>query len=183
MENLLLSGNRVNAIVPPSTECNRTSPGRLAGEPLALWVRGILVAMAVGLVAVFATAWHIVPYAEDGTPLRMASHRQLGLPPCTFSEVTGVPCPSCGMTTSFALLVRGDAGNSMRANWVGTLLAIACMLAIPWAFASVLLGRAVFIRSLERALIFAVMSLLVLMFVRWGVVLALLWWNGTAFRV
>jgi hypothetical protein len=148
-----------------------------------VWVRGILVVMAMFLVAVFATARHIVPYAEDGTPLRMASHRQLGLPPCTFAEVTGVPCPSCGMTTSFALLVRGDVGNSSRANWVGTLLAIACMLAIPWAIVSALLGRAVFIRSLERALIFSIMSLLVLMFVRWGVVLALLWWNTTAFRV
>jgi hypothetical protein len=145
-------------------------------------VRGILVVMAVGLVAVFATAWHIVPYAEDGSALRTSSHRQLGLPPCTFLEVTGVPCPSCGMTTSFALLVRGDVANSMWANWVGTLLAVFCMLVIPWTVVSVLLGRAVFVRSLERALILVVMSLLVLMFVRWAVVLGLLWWHGTAFR-
>jgi hypothetical protein len=158
------------------------SPGRLAGERLAVWVRGSLALMAVGLLAVFVTAGHIVPYDEDGAPLPMGSHQQLGLPPCTFKEVTGVPCPSCGMTTSFALLVRGDVGNSLRANWVGTLLAAFCMLAIPWAVVSVLLGRAVFIRSLERALIVVVISLLVLMFARWAGVLALLWWHGTAFR-
>jgi hypothetical protein len=143
----------------------------------------MLVAMAIGLVAVFVTAWRIVPYAEDGTPLRMASHRQLGLPPCTFQEVTGVPCPSCGMTTSFALLVRGDVGNSARANWVGTLLAVFCLLVIPWAVVSVFLGRAVFVRSLEKALMLVVMSLLVLMFLRWVVVLGLAWWNGTSFRL
>jgi hypothetical protein len=178
-----LSGNRVNAIVPPSTPCNKPPAGRLAGEPLVIWVRGILAIMAVGLVAVFATAARIVPYAEDGSPLRMSSHQQLGLPPCTFAEVTGVPCPSCGMTTSFALLVRGDVSNSLHANWVGTLLAVFCMLAIPWAIVSVFLGRALFIRSLEQALMWVVMSLLVLMFVRWAIVLAFLWWNGTAFRL
>ena len=51
----------------------------------------------------------------------METHRQLGLPPCTFKEMTGLPCPSCGMTSSFALLVRGDVMNSLRANAVGTL--------------------------------------------------------------
>jgi hypothetical protein len=178
---LLLLDDRVNAIVPPS-KSDRPVPGRLAGEPLAVWVRGVLALLAVGLVAVFVTARFIVPYAEDGTPLRMASHQQLGLPPCTFSVVTGVPCPSCGMTTSFALLARGDVSNSARANWVGTLLAAFCMLVLPWIVVSVALGRAIFVRSLERALILVVMSLLVLMFARWVVVLALMWWNGTILR-
>ena len=33
------------------------------------------------------------------------------MPPCNFVLMTGKPCPSCGMTTSFALLVRGDIGG------------------------------------------------------------------------
>jgi hypothetical protein len=169
--------------VLPSTHFdNRLSVTR-AGEPLVLWVRGALVVLAIGLAAVFATALRIHPYNEDGSARSMATHRQLGLPPCTFSEVTGVPCPSCGMTTSFALLVRGDVVNSARANWVGALLAGFCLLLIPWSAASVLVGRALFVRSLERALITFIVVLLLLMFVRWGAVLALHWWNGTPFRL
>jgi hypothetical protein len=160
-----------------------TSPQRLAGEPLNRWVRAVLVVLACALVAVFATAWRIYPYDEDGSAQRMSTHQQLGLPPCTFAKMTGVPCPSCGMTTSFSLLVRGDVVNSAKANWVGTMLAAFCLLAVPWAVVSVVTGRAVFIRSLERALVFVVIILLVLMFARWAVVLALAWWNGTLFRL
>jgi hypothetical protein len=180
---LLLPCTRMNAIVLPSTQINKRPSAILAGEPLARWVRGILLVMAIGLVAVFATAIHIDPYNEDGSARFMGTHQKLGLPPCTFSAVTGVPCPSCGMTTSFSLLIRGDVVNSARANWVGSLLAAVCLLLIPWSIASVFLGRAVFLRSLERTLIFGIVALLVLMFLRWGMVLALHWWNGTPFRL
>src|SRR5258708_35401305 len=114
----------MNAIVLPSTRSNMRSSETLAGEPLAHWVRGILTVMALGLAAVFVTARSINPYREDGSAQRMATPRQLGLPPCTFAEMTRVPCPACGMTTSFALLMHGDLLNSARANWVGTLLAL-----------------------------------------------------------
>ena len=102
----------------------------------------------------------------------METHRQLGLPPCTFMEMTGVPCPSCGMTTSFALLVRGDVLNSLRANAVGTVLAAACLLFIPWGLTSALLARPMFVNTVEKALIRAVIALVSLMLIRWAIVLA-----------
>ncbi len=34
------------------------------------------------------------------------THQQLGLPPCVFFKLTGIPCPSCGLTTSFAHAAR-----------------------------------------------------------------------------
>jgi hypothetical protein len=173
----------MNAIVLPSTQINKRPAVLLAGEPLARWVRPLLVVMAIGLIAVFATALRIDPYNEDGSARLMGTHQKLGLPPCTFSEVTGVPCPSCGMTTSFSLLIRGDVINSARANWVGALLAATCLLLIPWSFASVLVRRALFLRSLERTLIFGIVALLTLMMLRWSVVLALHWWNGEPFRL
>lgn len=133
--------------MPASTQSPRKSSKKWAGEPLNRWVHSALVVMLCALVTVFVTAWRIYPYDEDGSARRMSTHQQLGLPPCTFADMTGVPCPACGMTTSFSLLVRGDVANSARANWVGTLLAAFCMLVIPWAVVSTVTGRAVFVRS------------------------------------
>jgi hypothetical protein len=143
------------------------------------WVRGTLAGFALGLIAVFAIALWLDPYRGDGTARRMATHRQLGLPACTFYAVTGLPCPSCGMTTSFALLVRGDVANSARANAVGTLLAAFGLVMIPWCVTAAVTGRTPFVRSLERALSVVVLVFLGLMLFRWVLVLAFGWWQGS----
>jgi hypothetical protein len=174
---LLLPRIDVDAIVPPSTLTSRHLPP----DRLALWVRATLAGLAAGLVVVFTIAWRLDPYDADGSALRGATHQQLGLPPCTFLKQTGIPCPACGMTTSFALLVRGDVLNSLRANWVGTFLACFCLAFIPWAAVGVLRGRTLFVRSLESGLIAVITGLLVLMLLRWGLVVSLLWYNGTLF--
>jgi hypothetical protein len=145
---------------------------------LTWWVRGILLVMAVGLMAVFGTAMYLNPYREDGTPRTMETHLQLGLQPCTFRTVTGgMPCPSCGMTTSFSLLLHGDPIGSLRANWVGTLLAIYGLVFVPWSLLSIICKRPLFLVSLDRALAWSVISFLVLMLLRWSVVMAMLWWE------
>jgi hypothetical protein len=136
--------------------------------------------MALGLVLVFAVARWLDPY-ENGQPRRLETHRQLGLPPCNFRILTGLPCPSCGMTTSFALLVRGDLANSLRANAVGTLLALFCVAFIPWSLACALWGRTLFIVSLERTVMWIVITFVALLLIRWVIVLGLGWWNGTGF--
>jgi hypothetical protein len=147
------------------------------------WVRLGLAAIAGGLVLVFWVALRLRPYDKKGVPLRLETHRQLGLPPCTFYEVTGKPCPACGMTTSFSLLMHGDVVGSLRANSVGTLLALFCLAYIPWAALSVARGRALFVRALDRALMLVVITLLVLLMLRWGVVLASGWLTGTPLRI
>jgi hypothetical protein len=78
------------------------------------------------------------------------------------------------MTTSFALLVRGDLLNSMRANWVGTGLAVFCLVFIPWSVLSTLRGRYVGVRSVEKTLAFLVGAFTVLMLGRWVVVILLM---------
>jgi hypothetical protein len=127
---------------------------------------------------VFGVALSLDPYTSDGSPRRMETHRQLGLPPCTFYSVTGLPCPSCGMTTSFALLVRGDVANSARANVVGTLLAGFGLLLVPWCVVAATTGRTLFVRSLERAVTVVVLVFLGLMLLRWAVVIATGWWRS-----
>jgi Protein of unknown function (DUF2752) len=170
-DRFLLFNNRVIAIVPPSLPSTDDT-----GEPLDVipvlnvWVRGVLVGLAVGLGAVFAIALWLDPYDADGVPLQMETHRQLGLPPCTFYAVTGFPCPSCGMTTSFALLMHGDPWNSLKANAVGTLMALVCLLFIPWSLVCVFQKRTFFIRSIEKTVTVLILVFLGLMMLRWGIV-------------
>jgi hypothetical protein len=135
------------------------------------WSRAILLGMAALAVGVFALAIYLNPYLPDGTARREETHRQLGLPPCTFKFATGLPCPSCGMTTAFALLIRGDIGNSLRANAAGTVLGLLTLAFIPWAVISAWRGHLLYIRSIEAALTRLVVGFLILMLVRWGIVL------------
>lgn len=74
-------------------------------------------------------------------PRTSSTHTQLGLPPCNFKMITDTGCPSCGMTTSFALLVRGDVSASLRANWVGTAICVLWALTLVWSVGSALWGR------------------------------------------
>jgi hypothetical protein len=149
---------------------------------LRAWVRGTLVGTALALTAVFAVAVWLNPYHDDGSPRRMATHQNMGLPPCTFYASTGLPCPSCGMTTSFSLLMHGDLANSLRANAAGTLLAVFCLALIPWCLASAVCRRTLFLHSVERALTLVVLVFLSLMLLRWGIVLVWAWWTGTPFQ-
>jgi hypothetical protein len=147
------------------------------------WVRAALVVIVLGLVAVFSVAVSLNPYEESGQARRMETHRQLGLPPCTFYAATGHPCPACGMTTSFALLVRGDLLGALRANSVGTLLGLFCLALIPWGVATVVRRQPLFVRSLEKSATVCVLVLLTLMFGRWLILLGVAWWNGASFRI
>jgi hypothetical protein len=144
-----------------------------AHPALGKWVRGTLVVVAVGLISIFAIAAWLRPYDENGKPLRMETHRQMGLPACTFYKWTGgYPCPSCGMTTSFSLLMHGDVLNSLRANAVGTLLALFWLSLIPWCLVSAIRGQPLFIMAIESALTKIVIGFLILMLIRWVIVLA-----------
>jgi hypothetical protein len=133
------------------------------------YVRTTLLLIAAILIGVFAVAAWLNPYNPDGTPRRLATHRQLGLPPCNFVLLTGKPCPSCGMTTSFALFIRGDLRASLQANWVGTLLAAGAAMALPWSLLSAWRGRLLGIPSGygDYLLTLAVTLLLILMLGRW----------------
>ena len=149
----------------------------LDGDRLAVWVRSLLVLIAVSLTTVLTTGAMLHPYAKDGRPLTQETHLQLGLPKCAFYDKTGYPCPSCGFTTSFALTMHADPANALRANSVGTLLAAFCLAVVPWSIVSAMRGRYLFIVSAERALILSLLTFVVLMLVRWGIVLGLAWGN------
>lgn len=71
----------------------------------------ILAIAAWGLLAV---AFSLEP-STDG----LGTHQQLGLRACTFYQTTGLPCPSCGMTTAFALMAHGHLAAAFVAQPFG----------------------------------------------------------------
>ena len=131
----------------------------------------MLLVAAVGLVTVFVIAARLHPYDAEGQPLTMASHTQLGMPPCEFYVIFHKPCPSCGLTTSFSLLLHGDVVASLRANPVGTVMALFWFMLIPWCLYVVVQGRYVWIRKLEPTLLWVVGIFTILLLIRWGIVL------------
>jgi hypothetical protein len=88
----------------------------------------------VGL-AVFLLAACIDPYDDTGRPRTHGSHRQLGLPACTLRSLTGVGCPSCGMTTAFSLFVHADPAAAWNANWAGCVIAVLGLVGTGWFLA------------------------------------------------
>lgn len=84
--------------------------------------RGRLLAAGVGLgcLAVLTLAASLAP-SRSG----MGTHqRSLGLPSCNFLLTTGLPCPSCGMTTSWAWATKGNLVASFYVQPMGTILAL-----------------------------------------------------------
>ena len=140
--------------------------------PIKWWARALLTGLAMPWIVVFIVAISLDPYdSDDGGPRRMGTHMQLGLPDCNFKSIAGVPCPSCGMTTSFSLLMHADVWNSMKANFAGTALCAFGLIFVPWAFASAFCGRFVLVRRLEMLIFRLAIIFLVLLFGRWGIVL------------
>lgn len=58
-------------------------------------------------------------------PKGFDTHTQLGLPRCGWPSAYGIPCPTCGMTTSFSLMVRGRLVQSFTTQPLGAMLALA----------------------------------------------------------
>jgi hypothetical protein len=84
-----------------------------------------------------------VARALDPSPLGHGTHLQLGLPPCTFLALTGVPCPLCGATTTFSLLAHGRVGDGVANQPFAALLFLmtASLAAVAWLEAAAPRGR------------------------------------------
>jgi hypothetical protein len=136
-------------------------------------VRLSLLAVGGLLAGVFAVALWLNPYDEGGRPRTMATHTQLGMAPCNFVIMTGTPGPACGMTTSFALLVRGELAAALRANWAGVVIAVIWAVTMVWAVAGAAAGRPLFIPKGRGEVVLTVLVgvVVALMLGRWGIVL------------
>jgi hypothetical protein len=103
----------------------------------------------------------------------MGTHEQLGLSPCGMMVVWGLPCPTCGYTTSFSLFVRGRwlaSAWNQPAGFVGAMVAALTawggLLAAVWGWrAEVLISR-----WFTSGVVFSVGTLILLAWV-WKMVL------------
>jgi ABC-type glucose/galactose transport system permease subunit len=91
---------------------------RLEFTRLSILPRALFFAVALGCLGVMLTAARLTP-----NPSGMGTHTALGLQACGFYQRTGLPCPTCGMTTSFAWFARGNVAASLYVQPMGTLLA------------------------------------------------------------
>jgi hypothetical protein len=143
----------VPTIYPRSTLANRLSVGeRMLAGFIALVCLGVFVVAA------------ILKPSPDG----MGTHRQMGLSQCAWLERTGLPCPSCGMTTSFAWFVRGNFLASFYVQPMGAVLAALCGMTI-WGGAYIAItGRPAhrLLSSLSGR--YHVLPLLVFAILAWG---------------
>src|SRR4051812_24285773 len=101
--------------------------GPSPAPPLTRGARAIALLIAAACLAVLLIAAKLTPSRAG-----VATHTQLGMNDCQFLARTGLPCPSCGMTTSFSLFVRGKLLGSLYVQPMGTVLATLATLTF-WA--------------------------------------------------
>lgn len=87
--------------------------------------------LSLGIALACLTVLTVAAYVQPNRA-GLGSHSSLGLPQCGFLQTTNLPCPSCGMTTSFSHFVRGNVLASVYVQPMGAVLAaMAC--ACVWA--------------------------------------------------
>jgi hypothetical protein len=84
-------------------------------------------------VAIGAVALGVLAIARvlEPDPSGTGTHLQLGLPPCAFLSLSGLPCPTCGLTTSFAYMARLEITHAFAVHAIGPLLFTLTLASVP----------------------------------------------------
>jgi hypothetical protein len=161
----------VDQALPIIYTTRRTSAARLP-------VGGRLVALAAAMacLAVLLTAAYATP-----SPSGVGTHASsLHMQPCQFLERTHLPCPGCGMTTSFTWFVRGNLLASCYVQPMGAMLAALAGCTVWAGLYIAITGRPVYrlLRLLPAR--YYVMPLLALGVLAWAwkIMLRLNHWDG-----
>lgn len=127
-----------------------------------------LIVVAAGLLV----PWGIAAWLRP-SPLGLGTHQQFGLPPCTIRFLFGLRCPTCGMTTAWAHLIRGQIAGAVRANATGALLGGASLSAVVWLSVTALRGRWWLIAPRGEQLAWLTALFVAMALVEW---LVRIWW-------
>ncbi|MEM7479467.1 MAG: DUF2752 domain-containing protein [Planctomycetota bacterium] len=96
-------------------------------ENFLTWRIRILSAFAGSIVLTLLVIARMLTPSSSG----IGTHQQLGLPPCSSIMLLQMPCPACGMTTSWAYILRGQIIASFETNSGGAMLAIIGLVYVP----------------------------------------------------
>jgi Protein of unknown function (DUF2752) len=135
---------------------------RSAQKRLGRWARCSLLAAAAGVAGILLLARTLVP-----DPRGFGTHTQVGLMPCSFLMITGRLCPTCGMTTSFAWMTRGNVVRSWKANPAGCVLALLCVPLFAWLVWSAVASEPIGFQSVGDTLMGFILAAVVLSLVVW----------------
>lgn len=102
-------------------------------------------------------------------PRGFGTHQQLvGQGPCGMLVLTGLPCPTCGMTTAFAYTVRGQWLRAILAQPAGFVFALATAGLAGFSGAALLRGRWPRTRLIPRDPQRVFLGLLILLLGAWA---------------
>ncbi|MFG0275039.1 MAG: DUF2752 domain-containing protein [Phycisphaerales bacterium] len=107
--------------IPPAAAAPRrpSSPALAVTARLNRTDRTLAALLTLGSGMVLAIAAWLQP-ATDG----LGTHTQLGLASCQWISDLDTPCPTCGMTTSFAFAAQGDLTGAFLVQPFGAVLAL-----------------------------------------------------------
>jgi len=105
-------------------------------EPSTRSVRIVAALLLVGCLSVLGLAARLTP-----NPRGYGTHLQLGLAPCGMLVTTGLPCPTCGMTTAFAYTMHGDLVHAFLAQPGGLALALIALATVFVSIRMLITGR------------------------------------------
>lgn len=98
----------------------------------------------------------------------LGTHTQLGLIGCSWPTTLGIPCPTCGMTTAFAWMVRGRLLAAFAAQPAGAALCLVVMLVLVLAVREAISLRAVRINWYRVRPLWAALGVVALASAAWG---------------
>lgn len=108
----------------PITPAPRVDWAAAGRSPVTAAVASRSVRVTSAIVSAASLSLLIVAWILRPSPDGLGTHQQLGLPPCGWIVAADMPCPTCGMTTSFSHAANGDLVSSFVAQPFGMLLAL-----------------------------------------------------------
>jgi hypothetical protein len=92
-----------------------------------LWILGLAAAAIAGsfLLQPSLNGGLLFPFSAVGCDMELPGT-------CIFRNVTGIPCPGCGLTRSFVHLAHGNFMKALEFHLMGPVLFVLCLLQIPY---------------------------------------------------